>query len=515
MQRLEFLDKIFLPIFGFKNIEDYDTIIDIKTLDKIPNLHNNISDIYHYFFKLYTVKPFNRTKTDPTFKSNAHVLLFLKKTLELSHVPFDDGLEERSNHVHLIQRNFIYTNLISKMSYIGHDAKISESIDLGKMKENITKTIEQQFDLLTHTIYMKENNVYRINLRMFELLDKNIESLKIISNGRFNNCKYSLVMCSDMIYSSTFIDNQNLLQLSIIPSLMKYSTAYIDIANNNDEIIYGTITLLIDIFQIKQSFDVKSENLTQYVKIDDNVTKMVVYEHGSVKCITMTFEKNKNCNCKVEKIMIGNLIGEITDSCDCLLKHLKSNFISGKLAKQTYYLEQHIENNNSVDKLLVNNFLIIRQSDSIYDIEICMPNNKDYYINDLSVSLYSHGKYSQLTISKKDRNIFVVDEINYMKHLFFGNIYSNTAIRIEYNIDNDYDIKDQARIELKNCYFDNDLRRFAFVNMNHCVYLDMLVLSELYTNKRDKKNIKCNDFENVDDLIMSKKDYDKFRETNC
>ena len=64
MQRLEFLDKIFLPIFGFKNIEDYDAIIDIKTLDKIPNLHNNISDIYHYFFKLYTVKPFNRTKTD-------------------------------------------------------------------------------------------------------------------------------------------------------------------------------------------------------------------------------------------------------------------------------------------------------------------------------------------------------------------------------------------------------------------------------------------------------------------
>ena len=113
-KQVEFLDKKLLPIYGIKNIVDYNTVLYLDNLN--DEAIKKINDLIMEFKQIFPVKNFNLHKTNYKIDSASHSFLFLKKILETTFVHFEYGTFKNKKYLRLIPKNNILEKYIENMN---------------------------------------------------------------------------------------------------------------------------------------------------------------------------------------------------------------------------------------------------------------------------------------------------------------------------------------------------------------------------------------------------------------
>lgn len=188
-KQIEFIDKKILPIFGVKNITDYQKNI---CLDNIDNLVlQNLNNIIKEFRDIFPVKDFSLHKTNYIIKTTDHAFNFLKKMLDISCVPYELNKNNGKKIMRLLPENKILINYIKNMEktsdirenekifYIDNGLnKYSGVYDYDDLINNIKKTNNMSIG-----VYLKNlksyNLFYEIDLSQYGLHNKNISEITI------------------------------------------------------------------------------------------------------------------------------------------------------------------------------------------------------------------------------------------------------------------------------------------------------------------------------------------------
>lgn len=119
-QCIIFIDKELLPLYGFRNIKDYETTIICNQLKKklIEQINGILNDILQHFPK----KLFNLHKTDGQIQTTKQSFNLLKKCLLYANIPFEEWTkrvdDKNINYMRLQKINIVLYDYINKMQEI-------------------------------------------------------------------------------------------------------------------------------------------------------------------------------------------------------------------------------------------------------------------------------------------------------------------------------------------------------------------------------------------------------------
>ena len=188
IHQIKFIDKKLLPLFGVKNITDYNTFIYLPDPAILPNLNKRLTS----FRKIFPIKNFNLHKTDYQIQSPEHAFNLLKKCLEITSIQFEIGTIKKRKYLRLISSNKIlekYINSTYKMSDLRtiSPPPPSKTTPDTYTEKDLLQNIKQEHNE-TFTVYPKNlikttpynsSKYITLNLRNYDLIDKILKSLHI------------------------------------------------------------------------------------------------------------------------------------------------------------------------------------------------------------------------------------------------------------------------------------------------------------------------------------------------
>lgn len=136
-EQIKFIDTALLPLFGLKNIIDYNNFIKCEINEKDEKeFLIKINNILTELKCIFPVKRFNLHKTDNTIKSYKQAINILKMCLEIANVNY---ILDKFNNDKIVRLNSTNLNLYR---YIEKMEKINETSDLRIFRENTNSIIK-------------------------------------------------------------------------------------------------------------------------------------------------------------------------------------------------------------------------------------------------------------------------------------------------------------------------------------------------------------------------------------
>lgn len=190
-KQIEFIDKKVLPIYGVKNIKDYQKNICIDEINNTVLMKLNI--IMQEFRDIFPVKDFSLHKTNYLIKTFDHAFNFLKKMLDISCVPYEIDKNTGKKMLRLLPENKILIKYIYNMEKTSDIRdildKTSKYINTGLNKysgkythddliQNIKKKYDMDIGIYRYGLVCNDN-FYEINLSQYGLRNKYISDITI------------------------------------------------------------------------------------------------------------------------------------------------------------------------------------------------------------------------------------------------------------------------------------------------------------------------------------------------
>lgn len=200
-EQIKFIDTLLLPLFGIKNIIDYQNLIDTTKLNTIIDL-NKINEILSEFRKIFPVKNFNLHKTNYKITTHEQAFNLLKKCLDSTNVQYDLN----KTGLRLIPTNNILQKYIQNTYKMSSERTLTDVISVTNVVDSKFSGIMYQFNNVDLMQYSKKENIYnfqihpryyvrkinlddefstnekhvlKIDLKSFYLGSKNIKSFKL------------------------------------------------------------------------------------------------------------------------------------------------------------------------------------------------------------------------------------------------------------------------------------------------------------------------------------------------
>lgn len=183
-QQLVFVDKVLLPVFGFKNISDFQSAVSIYDLKKQLNFLDHINSIIPEFRKTFPMSEFSLYKTKYIINNVDQAFGLFKKTLILCTILHEFVIKKKIKSIRLVERNFLLENYRKdKLNNYNTDNNISNCIETNdetksddKMSSRMIETIDYNI-LRKHTVISVDPQI-RMVYRLFQC-PKEISGLKI------------------------------------------------------------------------------------------------------------------------------------------------------------------------------------------------------------------------------------------------------------------------------------------------------------------------------------------------
>src|SRR5437016_6039646 len=106
-EQIKFIDKTLLPIYGIKNIIDYDSIVSLNKLNDDKKIIKKLNNVIDEFREIFPIKNFSLHKTKYKIEDSKHSFNFLKLVLSSAKVPYDIIKKKDDTVVRLISENKI------------------------------------------------------------------------------------------------------------------------------------------------------------------------------------------------------------------------------------------------------------------------------------------------------------------------------------------------------------------------------------------------------------------------
>lgn len=185
-KRILFIDKELLPIYGFKSIADYETLITQKSLNKysVEQVNKILNDI----IKIFPKNLFNLHKTSGKIQTTKQSFNLLKKCLTSSNIPFCEWTkrvdDKNVNYMRLQSiNNVLYT-------YIQNMQEIQQSEILNLYRTKVQTDESQTIDTIP-TKKLLSSELYKLAKK-----SKNIK----IAITNFGLCDGVIRISSDMLH---------------------------------------------------------------------------------------------------------------------------------------------------------------------------------------------------------------------------------------------------------------------------------------------------------------------------
>lgn len=287
MDKLQYLDKILLPIYGFQGINDYNYSISSQdiTKDMMDKINNEITVIN----KIFNLGSFNLSRKKYIIDNQKLALNFLRKILIQTFIPFQNIHTQSKNLMRLVPPNFLLMNYINQKT-------MNQIIHLDN--ENGEQTFEKILDPLSQT---NQNKLFSIKVMSqgyisnLEVIGDDYEEINIMKNGKrefifhrdfltiynkLNNLKYNKIPISNMFISCN--DDINIIidqkKISDIKLFIKYEIK----EKINDiqyvpqyECLYDSINSTNDIFTL--NFDFQKKVLYYILQTNAHINKIELY----------------------------------------------------------------------------------------------------------------------------------------------------------------------------------------------------------------------------------------------
>ncbi len=174
MDRLEYLDKAILPIYGFKSINDYEKTISSQdiTAEMIDKINGEMVNIKKY----YKMELFKLSRKDYKLDNAKLAVNFLRKILQYSQIPYENIHGQNKNYVRLIRPDFLL------MNYIVQRNMNQEVHELGKTYEKTFKPLNSNNCTNRYPIKVY-NDGYIDMIEIVKKDDEELDRILIVVNG--------------------------------------------------------------------------------------------------------------------------------------------------------------------------------------------------------------------------------------------------------------------------------------------------------------------------------------------
>ncbi len=213
-EQIKFIDCELLPIYGLTGLTDYQTHVKLESLKLLPDVLIKLNQIIPKFRQTFSVKNFSLHKTNYLIDTHEHALLFLKKCLTITAIPFEYKKNKTQTYLRLITKNNILEKTIEnqKMSEIRTNVElftIDQSVFAPKTEFQVTEAelVQAVKGQKVHTyivpiqsILKYDYNHYQLELSSHKLcfLQKNTLSLKF-NLPSLNGCQYQVKVGGSLI----------------------------------------------------------------------------------------------------------------------------------------------------------------------------------------------------------------------------------------------------------------------------------------------------------------------------
>jgi hypothetical protein len=182
LKQIEFIDNVLLPIYGFKNICDYNTIVSIKTLEQIDDFYTQINKHVGNIKKHFTSRPFSFHKSDNKIKTYQQGVSCLQKCLMIANVPYKIENIKNIKILRLSENNKTLLQYIERIST--HTMTDIRSFSSGEIPEALRRDIyyrgDDFYDMITKSTETYVSKVsYKKAREGIRMPNANIKNFKI------------------------------------------------------------------------------------------------------------------------------------------------------------------------------------------------------------------------------------------------------------------------------------------------------------------------------------------------
>lgn len=227
-QQITFLDRILLPLYGFKSIIDYDKILTVDMIEEIPELLSKVNNILPVILDTFPVKRFNLHKTHHHIETIQQSFNVLVQCLEISQIPFNMWSEVHSKHtvryLQLYKENVQLTSYINRLISTKPEVAVTcnnytgtsgSSKDLPVLSNDEVSSVIKE--LIEDDLYlMVSSNKFEIKLQetpFRSYIIKNIDlSLvdELYEPTISRNTNYQLELCNHVVSKSLLMNGSDL-----------------------------------------------------------------------------------------------------------------------------------------------------------------------------------------------------------------------------------------------------------------------------------------------------------------
>lgn len=197
--QIKFIDKVMLPLFGIKSVCDYETIVYLDVIENTFDI-TQLNDILVKIKEIFPVKDFNFHKTHHTIISPKHAFNILKTCLNIALIPHSVDYKNKRKYLRLFSSNITLHNYIMQLQAETSDIRPFEPSQSNytpnymhyhdgivpaykstydEMLDNIKKETVVEFIFNLDTIYNKEHNEIRIDIKSLMIESAAIKNIKI------------------------------------------------------------------------------------------------------------------------------------------------------------------------------------------------------------------------------------------------------------------------------------------------------------------------------------------------
>jgi len=543
LKQIKFVDQILLPIYGIKDITDYQSKVSLNDLKKNPNILLDLNKHLDVLKENFHAKDFNFHKTNNKVQTLTQAMGILKKCLEATNIMYEIINISKINHLRLIPKNNILDQYIN-MKKTTNFSEIRENktelmqnlkkIEYSKILKNLSdETVTEVFIPLLqvlrsdNSIFLNANEleVYQYNIKSIEIgfQLQNTEVNHLVTNDKLNellcNGKYRLDINGQTFHNSTLEQNKNILPDNILlpftytvfcqPEIYIYKES--ELNKFITDILGKFILIKVKITHVKIDEKIM-ENLTTnkyYFEMETNdhileISKQFI----SVKSKTPSDEKNENNEIIGKEILKENdidgteiMIGDkkclklnaIVKGHDSNIEGIKG-LVLGYYATIQYTTDVSLGRKAYTEKNSKYTFkhTFYRNCDLIDNLSITFP----FIIESLSIKLEkSSQKISPYLAYVHDGNNMRIIHINLCKKRFnmAGNPY---GLSIIFEIDNCYNMIElfEKTYLSYDAYLVNDKTRRILTESQ-----DDFVIEQ--DNEINQKNILFTEKKLIDDII--------------
>lgn len=484
-EQIKYIDNIILPMYGFNNIVDYETMISKNDIDDnvIEKLNNQLTKIK----EIFPVKDFNLHKYDNKFQTKTQSYNFLKTCLTISRIPYEIICKQKTKYLRLSEENIVLTKYIYNMQKSSEFRKI---IDINKTKVigELDKTsytkIEQGIkstNICKYVHYGKSING-KINITFEPFMRKNLSNIKIkVMNDNYDDILnrelvYEFNASGNKIFTNKITNGQSIFpERFIVPiELLCYCNINIIIELETEKDVICDIEL--ETFILKKSIarlvPPLQKKRIQYPFLVNG--KVLVIENGIFNVYNYQMDTNINTTetplQKIKKYSVKNNL--LLDPIEFMWNNFRGISVnntenSGLIAlicgydmsvsrTHTFYPLKSIE---TVDERVCIYFQINKYGDTFFNlfilssIELSMPN---FYLSDNNKRLLRHNLICDNGIYHYDLGISLENQINLIK-----NRLVNTYIIVEFicTIEKSKEYLDNITLLGDYIFYEDDIRR--------------------------------------------------------